>query len=247
MYSKDQHALVWFLKQGGVMTYSPSTNYHFFHILKTITDALKLLPHQEGLCVSQIVTTHDKYLVGFFKRLAKLNFPENMPKQGYFIGLATQVSNSSITLVSDKSIDIIHPIYNPHNSQDLSWVIIYYKESSPQFFKPHYAAVLPAYSQTLPLAVASDHERTMFKQLVSISLSVKEHKDVVSVQKPITKSLSINPGFTISSKVRTVKAFADKPLKSPLDNTFSYSDYASEKDFRIAIFNALTKPGNHSL
>jgi hypothetical protein len=206
---------------------------------------LKLLPNQNGLSVSDIVTTHDKYLVGFFKRLAKLTFPENMPKQGYFIGLATQVSSSTITLLSDKSVDIIHPIYNPHKSHDVSWVCIYYKESSPQFFKAHYATVLPAYSQALPVGLESDHERAMFKQLVSVCLSAKENKEVVSVVKPISKSLSIKPGFTITSNSSKVKAFPELPLKSALENIFAYSDYGSDKDFRIAIFNALTKQGNH--
>ena len=231
--------LIWLLKQGEVLSYSPLSDYHHFRVLRTITENLKHVSAENDLTISDIFSTHDKYLVGFFKKLAKYDFPASIRKQGYFIGLASHVSANEITLVSERVITLDNPLYNPSKDNGLSWVLILYGESSPHFFRPMHAVSIPAYSQILPIAVSDQSERDILKQLISVSLRAKEKNESMTVTKLLRKGLSIAPGYLVSLNNKSVKVVPESSTQDQSGALLTYTAYDCDKDFRAAVTHSL--------
>jgi hypothetical protein len=231
--------LEWLLELGGLFHYDADSHFSYIAYLVDIQQRLAEQPLlTNGIPLTKIVSTHNKHVVPFYKSLNRIEFPDDSEPHGYVIALIDSIESQHVHLHSGIKVKTRTTLVSPTNTTGPFWGLLLIAQSSPGYFECQGGVVLPAYSAKQPFAVLSDAERSMFKQLISVCLSVKDKGQTLAIEKPKSKP-GFHAGFILKEHNHSMLVVPDQNQQLP-DDTVFYSDFSDDKSFRQHIYAKVT-------
>lgn len=181
--------------------------YPFHDFNRAVYVAAKNLPmwHDAPITLSDVLSTctTTSHYYSLVNRLKAEKRFKNKRKQGYVVTLATTFTDLSVTLISGQEVKLLAKIKDkPADKIGPYWVIILLAEQNEgsNYFEAIRAALIPAYSDKLPIPVQNGNQRDTLRFLISWRLYWKQRSEDFSIIKPLSISEEHQPDFIIEDK-----------------------------------------------